>query len=257
MLFDTHAHYDDKAFDSDREEVLSAMTAGGVGYIVNPACTAASIDSSRRIAERWPFVWFAAGIHPENAAGESETCLDAVLTALDHPRCAAVGEIGLDYHYGRESEARQKELFDAQLSIAQETGLPALIHIRDAMADGMDILRAHRGVRGVLHCYSGSWETAKEALDMGLYISFTGVITFKNARRAAEVAERMSGDRIMIETDSPYMAPEPYRGRRCSSLYLPEICRRVAEIRGISEAEAEALTTENALRFYEKITLRY
>ncbi len=250
MLFDTHAHYDDEAFDDDRDEVLLSMREGGVGYIVDPACTVETIKKAGDIARRFDFVWYAAGIHPENVAQEPENCLDFVAAALSDEKCVAVGEIGLDYHYGRESEARQKELFDAQLSIAAQRDMPALIHIRDAMGDAMDILRAHRGVRGVLHCFPGSWETAREVLDMGLYVSFTGVLTFKNAKKAVEVVRNMPMDRLMLETDSPYMAPEPFRGKRCSSLYLPYICRKAAEIRGISEAEAEERTTANALEFY-------
>ena len=250
MYFDTHAHYDDARFDADRDEVLSSMKAGGVDLIVDPASDIASAKKARDIAEKYDFVYFAAGVHPENADEAPEDFLDAVRALAAHPKCAAIGEIGLDYHYGAENKARQQEILRLQLDLARELKMPVIIHERDATRDWLDILKDYRGLTGVCHCFSGSWETAKTILDAGWYISFTGVVTFKNARRAVEVVSKMPLDRLMLETDSPYMAPEPHRGERCSSLLLPFIGRRVAEIRGVSEEEIARTTLENGRRFY-------
>lgn len=250
MYFDTHAHYDDEQFDIDRDELLSSMKAGGVDLIVDPASDIASARKARDIAEKFPFVYFAAGVHPSEAASAGEGFIEEVRELLHHPKAVAVGEIGLDYHYGTDDKEDQKRILRLQLELARQEHKPVIIHERDACADALGILKEYKDVMGVVHCFSGSWETAREILNMGWNISFTGVITFKNARKAVEVAGKMPIDRLMLETDSPYMAPEPHRGRRCSSLFLPFIGRRIAEIRGMSEEDVAYITKENGKKFF-------
>lgn len=250
MYFDTHAHYDDERFDPDRDAVLSAMKAGGIDLIVDPASDIASAKKARDIAEKYDFVYFAAGVHPENAAEAADDFLNEVSALASHPKCVAIGEIGLDYHYGAETKQRQQELLRLQLDLARELKMPVIIHERDAAQDWLNILKDYRDVMGVCHCFSGSWETAKVILDAGWNLSFTGVVTFKNARKAVDVVSKMPLDRLMLETDSPYMAPEPHRGERNSSLNVPFIGRKVAEIRGLPEEEIARITTENGKRFY-------
>jgi TatD DNase family protein len=251
MYFDTHAHYDDEQFDGDRDELLASMPANGVTLIVNAASDVQTARTGRSLAEKFPFVYFAAGVHPHEASGMEDGTADELRELLAHPKAVAVGEIGLDYHYDLSPRDVQKARFREQMELAREVGKPVIIHEREACADTLEILRDYwRDVPGVFHCYSGSWETAKEILDSGWYLSFTGVVTFKNARRALEVVRNMPLDRLMIETDSPYMTPEPKRGSRNSSLNLPFIAKRIAEIRSLSVEEIEALTTENARRFF-------
>lgn len=251
MYFDTHAHYDDEAFDNDRDELLSSMKAGGIDLIVDPACDIKSCRKAQGIAAKYPFVYFAAGVHPSEAEKAEPDFIDKLKDFLNHEKCVAVGEIGLDYHYGAEYKEEQKRVLRMQLELAREVKKPVIIHERDACADMLGILSEYRDVLGVFHCFSGSWETAKIILDMGWNISFTGVVTFKNARKAVEVAGKMPIERMMLETDSPYMAPVPHRGERCSSLLLPCIGRRIAEIRGVSEEEIAHITKENGKRFFK------
>lgn len=250
MLFDTHAHYDDAAFDPDREAVLNALGAAGVGLAVNPAIDLASCAKAQALAEAHPFLYFAAGVHPEQADEAPADYLARLRPYLAHPKCVAVGEIGLDYHWRQDNKALQQRLLREQLALAQEAGKPVILHERDATGDWLELVRDFPGVRGVMHCFGGSWETAKVMLDRGWYLSFTGVVTFKNARKALEVVERMPLDRLMLETDSPYMSPEPHRGRRNDSRNVVYICRRLAALRGMTEAELAALTTENGKRFF-------
>ncbi len=250
MFFDTHAHYDDEKFDQDRDELLASMPENGVELIVDPASDIGSGERAMGIAERFPFVYFAAGVHPHEAKDAPTDYIGQVRRQSSHEKCVAIGEIGLDYHYDFSPRDVQRRVLDEQLSLARELGKPVIIHEREAVADCLDILRAHRDVSGVVHCFSGSWETAKELLDLGYYISFTGVVTFKNARRPVEAAEKIPLERMMIETDSPYMAPEPCRGRRNSSLYLKYIAQRIAEIRGVSTEEIAGATMENGKRFF-------
>lgn len=251
-LFDTHAHYYDDAFDPDREEVLRSLAANGVERVVCPGCDLTSSRQSRDLAERFPFLYFAAGLHPENLEGCTLAALDEVKTLCAHPKCVAVGEIGLDYYWLKTSEEREnsKVFFDAQLSLSEELDLPAIVHDRDAHRDTLDILRAHPKVRGVLHCCALSAEDAKTAVELGWYLSFTGNVTFKNARRALEVIAAVPLERIMIETDAPYMAPEPYRGKRNSSNYVYRVAETVAQIKGISTEAAAEQTYLNGIRFF-------
>ncbi len=250
MLFDTHAHYDDEKFDTDRAELLAKMRDAGVGLIVDPASDIASARKAQVIARDYDFVYFAAGVHPHEAEGAADTYLDDIRKLSKDPKCVAVGEIGLDYHYDFSPRDVQRRVYAEQLKLARELDKPVIIHEREAVRDNLDILKAHPGVRGVIHCYSGSWETAKILLDMGFYLGFTGVVTFKNARRCVEVVENMPLERMLIETDSPYMAPVPHRGERNSSLLVHLVAEKIAEIRGMSFEDVSRVTTENGRRFY-------
>ncbi len=252
MLFDTHAHYDSRQFDADRDQVLSALPGQGVGLVVNPGC---DLDSSRRaigIAERYPFVYAAVGVHPEDCAGWQDTDVDELRSLAAHPKVVAIGEIGLDY-YWKENPPRefQQRVFRAQLALARELDLPVIVHDREAHADSLAVVRAFPRVRGVFHCFSGSAEMAKELVGLGWMISFTGALTYKNARKAVEAAQAVPLDRIMIETDSPYMAPVPCRGERCHSGLARHTCERLAELRGISPEECARITFENGTEFYQ------
>ncbi len=250
MYFDTHAHYDDEKFDLDRGELLEKMRPAGVELIVDPASDIASAKKARDIAAKYDFVYFAAGVHPHEAGEAAEDYLEEIRALARDPKCVAVGEIGLDYHYDFSPRDVQRRVYGEQLELAKELGLPAIIHEREAVRDNLDVLKAHPGVRGVVHCYSGSWETARELLDMGLYISFTGIVTFKNARRCVEVIEKMPVERMMIETDSPYMAPVPHRGERNSSLNVHLVAERIAEIRGMDPERVAEITAANGRRFF-------
>ena len=252
MLFDTHAHYDSRQFDADRDQVLSALPGQGVGLVVNPGC---DLDSSRRaigIAERYPFVYAAAGVHPEDCAGWQDTDVDELRSLAAHPKVVAIGEIGLDY-YWKENPPRefQQRVFRAQLALARELDLPVIVHDREAHGDCLSIIREFPQVRGVFHCFSGSAEMAKELVGLGWMISFTGALTYKNARKAVEAVQAVPLDRIMIETDSPYMAPVPCRGERCHSGLARHTCQRLAELRGISPEECARITFENGTEFYQ------
>ena len=251
MLFDTHAHYDSRQFDADRDQVLSALPGQGVGLVVNPGC---DLDSSRQaigIAERYPFVYAAVGVHPEDCAGWQDTDVDELRSLAAHPKVVAVGEIGLDY-YWKENPPRefQQRVFRAQLALARELDLPVIVHDREAHGDCLSIIREFPQVRGVFHCFSGSAEMAKELVGLGWMISFTGALTYKNARKAVEAAQAVPLDRLMIETDSPYMAPVPHRGKRNHSGYVGLICERLAQIKGITPEECSRATLENGRKFF-------
>ena len=250
-MFDSHAHYDDEKLASVADELLTSLFAGEVSYVMNVACDLRSIVSSAALAARFPGkVFCSAGIHPEQCESVSPSdAYDAVKKALGNPACRAIGEIGLDYHYDYPID-RQKELFDAQLCLAEETGTPVIIHDRDAHGDVCDLLRAHKKVGGILHSFSGSAEMAKEMLSLGWYISFSGVVTFKNARKTVEVASVVPDDRMLIETDCPYMAPEPERGRVNHSGRMKYTALKLAEIRGTDFETVRRLTRENARRLY-------
>lgn len=250
MLFDTHAHYDDGKFDQDRYDLLAAMPAAGIAGIVNNGTTVESSRFSLALAERYPFVYAAVGIHPEEMDDYTPAHLDQIETLLQREKAVAVGEIGLDYYWRQDNKDLQKQALRQQLELARAYRKPAVIHIREAMGDALAILEGFPDVRLVLHCYAGSWETAKVLLSQGRYLSFNGVLTFKNARKSVEVVAQMPLDRLMLETDSPYLAPVPFRGRRNSSLYLEQVARKVAEIRGIPQEEVEAVTTANAKAFF-------
>ncbi len=250
-IFDTHAHYDSNAFQSDREEVLTALPAAGVRLVVNPGCDVASSRQAAALAERYAHVYAAAGIHPEDCAGCTDADLDAIRQLCAGEKVVAVGEIGLDY-YWPENPPRdfQKEVFRRQLELALELDLPVIVHDREAHGDSLDIVLKYPALRGVFHCFSGSPEMARELLKRGWYLGFNGPITYKNARRAPEVAAITPLDRIVVETDAPYLTPVPFRGKRNDSRYLPYVIEKLAEWKGVSPAEMTAATFENGLRLF-------
>lgn len=251
-LFDTHAHYDSRQFDSDRDQALSALPGQGVELVVNPGCNLASSQTAVELAGRYPFVYAAVGIHPEDCADWEGGHIDRLRDLAAQPKVVAVGEIGLDYYWPENPPRElQKRVFRAQLALAAELDLPVIVHDREAHGDCLDIVQEFPQVRGVFHCFSGSAEMAKELVKLGWMISFTGVLTYKNARRAVEAAQAVPLDRIMIETDSPYMAPVPHRGKRNHSGYVGLICERLAQLKGISPDECSRLTLENGRRFFQ------
>ena len=251
-VFDTHAHYYDDAFDADRHELLTSLPARGVEKVVCPGCDLESSAACIALAEQYPHIYAAAGFHPENLQGVTLADVNRIRTLARHPKVVAVGEIGLDYYWVKTPEERafSREMFDAQLSLAEELDLPAIVHDRDAHKDCLDIVRAHPNARGVFHCYAGSLEDAKVLVNKGWMLSFTGNITFKNARRAPEILRWLPLEHLMLETDAPYMAPEPHRGKRCDSTYIPVSAALIGELKGISAEEVLDVTYRNGLRFF-------
>jgi len=250
MLFDTHAHLNDPAFDEDREQLMAGLAGKGIGLVMNAGC---SLESSRDIiqmAERYPWLYASVGSHPDSADEVNEEVIEQYRKLCQHKKVKAIGEIGLDYYYEDIPREIQKNAFRMQMALANELDMPVIIHEREAHDDGMRIVKEFPKVKGVFHCYSGSAEMARQLVNMGWYIGFTGVLTFKNARKAVETAASIPLDRIVLETDCPFMAPEPFRGKRNDPGYLPKMAEKLAEIRGISVAEAIAATTENAKRLY-------
>lgn len=250
MFFDTHAHYDDKAFDEDREELLAAMPEAGVGLILIPGCDEESSGRALQIAQRFPFVYAAVGIHPEELAGRREGDLERIAEMTGNSRCVAVGEIGLDYYWDASRKEEQKALFAAQLELALERDLAVIVHDREAHADCLELVSRYEGLRGVFHCYSGSAEMAEQLLRRGWYLGFDGPVTYKNARRAIEVLELCPVDRILLETDSPYLSPVPMRGRRNDSRNLRYIAGKIGEIKGMTEQEIAAAALDNGRRLF-------
>lgn len=251
MLFDTHAHYYSEAFDADRDAVLSALPEAGVGLVLCPGCDLPTSLESIALAEQYPHVYAAVGVHPENALGLPDDWPDRVRAMTKHPKVKAIGEIGLDYYWKEVPRDLQKEVFRTQLALAKELDLPVIVHDREAHADCLAIVKEFPGVRGVFHCYSGSAEDAKTLVKLGFHLSFTGTITFKNARKAPEVIAAVPMERLMVETDAPYMAPTPYRGKRCDSRYVYRMAETIAEIKGLSREEVERITTENGMRLFD------
>ena len=251
MLFDTHAHMDDRAFDEDRSTLLESLPQQGVRLVMNPGCSLASSRNVCRLVEEYPFVYGAVGSHPDVANEVNEAVLEEYRQMCrEHKKIKAIGEIGLDYHYEDIPREIQQQAFRAQMALAAELDLPVIVHERDAHADGMAIVEEFPTVKGVFHCYSGSLDMAKWLIQRGWYIGFTGVLTFKNARKALEVAENIPLDRIVLETDCPYMAPEPFRGKRNHPGYLYRMAERLAQLRGISVEEVQRITMENGKRLY-------
>ena len=252
MYFDTHAHYDDDRFDNDRDELLGKMPKNGVELIVNPGCDEPSSLAAMDFAARYGHVYAAVGWHPENADSFGGGSLEKLKKWAQSPKVVAIGEIGLDYYYedGADRDT-QKRVFYAQLELARELGLPVIVHDREAHADCLAAAREFSGLRGVFHCYSGSAEMARQLVDLGWYLSFTGAVTFKNARRALEAIEVCPMERIMLETDSPYLAPVPHRGHRNDSTMLPFIAEVIAQVKHLSTEEVAAITLENGKRFFD------
>lgn len=250
MIFDTHSHYDDKAFDKDQEEVLGLAHEAGVGLIVDPGCDAESSEAAIALAERFDFVYAAVGCHPEELASCSEEAYARIAELARHPKCVAIGEIGLDYYWDDTHKEEQKALFRRQIQLALELCKPIIVHDREAHGDCMEIVRDYPELRGVFHCYSGSVEMARELTKLGWYFSFGGTATFKNARKVPEVVASLPADRILLETDCPYLAPVPFRGRRCDSTMLPYTASAIAAFRGSTREEIEQLTWRNACAFF-------
>lgn len=251
MLFDTHAHFDDEQFDADRDEVLKSLKSYGVGNIVNIGSSMKTSRTSVALAEKYDFVYAAVGVHPSETGELCETDIDELKRLAANPKVRAIGEIGLDYHYPDDVEPSiQKKWFVRQLELAKELNMPVVIHDRESKGECLEILKEHKISNGVVHCFSGSAETAREILKLGMMISFTGVLTFKNAKKAIAACAAVPLDRLMIETDCPYMSPEPYRGRRNFSGYVEFVARKMAEIKGVSYDELVNITERNAKRFY-------
>lgn len=242
-IFDTHAHLLDEAFDADRDEVLRRLPEQGITNVMECCCDTAGIDRVIALTRRIPYLYGSVGVHPHSADEWNADAAARVRAALSKEKILAVGEIGLDYHYDFSPRERQRACLDEQLSIAREAGMPVILHDREAHGDMMDLLRAHRdGLRGIMHCFSGSYETARECLDLGLYIAFGGALTFKNAVRPIEVASRIPLDRLLIETDCPYMTPVPFRGKRNDPSFIRLTLEKLAEVRGEdAETLADAL----------------
>lgn len=254
LLFDTHSHYDDEKFDYDRDAVLMSLEGNGVGYAVDVGCSFSSIPKAMSLAEKYEFMYFTAGLHPCDVLdaeknGENET-LDYLRSVLSHEKAVALGEIGLDYHWDDVPRDIQKKWFRMQLELAEEIDIPVVIHDREAHGDTMDILREYKNVKGIFHCFGGSPEMAAELIKNGWYISFSGVLTFKNAARLPEVAKIVPNDRMLLETDCPYLAPQPFRGKRNDSALMRYTAMRLAEIRGMTYDEVVKITEDNAFCVY-------
>ena len=251
MLFDTHAHMDDRRFDEDRDIVLQGLQDKGVALVMNPGCSLESSRNAIALAEKYDFVYAAVGSHPDVADEVSEAVLEEYRKLCKlHSKVKAIGEIGIDYHYEDIPRELQLKAFRMQMELAREVGLPAIVHEREAHEDGMAVVREFPDVTGVFHCYSGSAEMAKVLVDKGWYIGFTGVLTFKNARKAIEVVQAIPLERIVLETDCPYMAPEPFRGKRNDPGYLFRMAEKLAEVKGMSVEQIHEITTENGKRLY-------
>jgi TatD DNase family protein len=247
MIFDSHAHYDDDSFDGDREKVIEEIHNNGVIAVLNCGASFQGAKDSVKLAEKYDFFYAAVGIHPENAYELTEETLEEIREMTKNPKVRAIGEIGLDY-YWEENPPRevQKEVFRKQMALAKDLGLPVIIHDREAHGDTLEIMKEFPEVKGVVHCFSGSVEFARECLKLGYYIGFTGVITFKNAKKIIEVAKEVPMERILVETDAPYMAPTPHRGKRNQSDYIKFIIEKIAEIKEVSPGFMENLTINNA-----------
>ena len=253
MIFDSHAHYDDAAFNEDREMLLASLPEQGVSHVVNVGASLRGVRDTVALTERYPYIYGAVGVHPDEVGELQEEHLDWLKELAGLEKVVAIGEIGLDYHWDTEPREVQKKWFVRQLDLAKEVKLPVIIHSRDAAKDTFDIVKAeHAGTTGgVIHCYSGSKEMARDYLNMDYYIGIGGVVTFKNARVLKEVAEYVPLEKILIETDCPYLSPTPHRGKRNSSLYLPLVIDEIARLKQISREEVEQKTWENAMRMYK------
>lgn len=251
MLFDTHAHMDDAAFDMDREQLLSSLPGQGIGLLMNPGCSLVSSRNAVLLAQGYDYIYAAVGSHPDAADEVNEAVLEEYRTLVArNPKIKAIGEIGLDYHYEDIPRQIQQKAFRAQMALAAELRLPVIVHEREAHEDGLAIVDEFPEVTGVFHCYSGSGEMAKELIKRGWYIGFTGVLTFKNAKKALKVAQEIPLERIVLETDCPYMSPEPFRGRRNDPGKLYRMAQALAQLRNLPEEEIHRITLENGKRLY-------
>ena len=253
MLFDTHAHLNDERFNDDRDELIASLKSNGVGAYCEIGYDLESSERAVLLAEKYDFVYAACGVHPHDTQNLCEKDMESLKKLLENKKAVALGEIGLDYYYDNSERPIQRKWFDRQLKLADEINKPVVIHTRDAMADTIDILRANKNNTGIIHCYSGSRESAKILLDMGYYISFAGPLTFKNASTALEVAKYVPLDRFLIETDSPYLAPVPHRGKRNCPIYVAEVAKKIAELKGVTAEEVERITEANARALFTKV----
>lgn len=252
MLVDSHAHIDDERFDADRDEVVARALAAGVSLILNVGADMGSSARSVALAEKYPGIYAAVGMHPHDAKDMRETDYTQLEQWTKHPRVVAIGEIGLDYHYDLSPRPVQKEVFLRQLDLARKTGKPFIIHEREAHADTLEIIRsAARGLKGVFHCFSGSVETAREYLKMGFYISVAGPVTFSKSGKTKEVAKFVPLDRLLVETDSPYLTPQPHRGHRNEPAYVRLVAEEIASLRNLPLEEVAAATTANVRRLFD------
>lgn len=251
-IFDTHAHYDDKAFDEDREALIASLPENGIAKVVNIGASLASCKRTLELAEKYDFFLAAIGVHPSDTGELNDGNFEELKKMCLHEKCVAVGEIGLDYYWDEPERSIQKEWFVRQINLARELGKPMVIHSRDAAQDTIEIMKAEKSeeIGGVIHCYSYTKETARTFLDMGFYFGIGGVLTFNNAKKLKEAAEYIPMDRIVLETDCPYLAPVPYRGKRNCSLYLPNVVETLAQIKGIEEETVRKSAWENAHKLY-------
>ncbi len=248
-IFDSHAHYDDKAFKEDRNELLSSLCDKGVVGIVNCGSDIKSSEISVRLSENFDFIYAAAGIHPHEAEDVNSDDFDKLGKLLQHNKCVAVGEIGLDYHYDFSPRDIQKQIFEKQLQIAIETNTPVIIHDREAHQDVLDLVKKYRP-KGIIHCFSGSVELAEIYVKTGMYIGLGGAVTFKNAKKPVEVAKFVPQDKLLVETDCPYMTPVPFRGQRNDSSYIEYVILKLAEIRNKTPDFIANKTFENAKNIF-------
>lgn len=251
MIFESHAHYDSQQFDEDRDELLRSMPENGVGTIINSGANWDSVTGVVELAQRYPYVYAAVGMHPDEVGDLNEDRFAYLKSQCQKEKVVAVGEIGLDYYWDNESHDVQKKWFIKQLDLARELNLPVIIHSRDAAADTLEIMKEHgKGLRGVIHCFSYSVELAREYVKMGFHIGIGGVVTFKNGKKLKEIAQEIPLDRILLETDCPYLAPVPFRGKRNSSIYISYIAEEIANLKGITYEEVVAQTEENGKKLF-------
>ena len=250
MYFDTHAHYDDRAFDEDRDGLLAALPEGGVTLVIDPGCDVKSSRAAIELAARYEHMYAAVGIHPEELGDFTEENLDEIARLAEDGKCVAIGEIGLDYYWDDTHKTEQKELFRRQIELALELSKPVIVHDREAHGDSLELVSRYPELRGVFHCFSGSAEMAKELLRRGWYLGFDGPVTYKNARKALEVLELCPMDRMLLETDSPYLSPVPMRGKRNDSRNLKYIAEKIAEVKGCTAEDVARAAYENGRRLF-------
>lgn len=248
-IFDTHSHYDDEKFNPDREAILNNLQSQGVSLVVSCGCDIDSTQFNFDLAQKYDYIYFAAGFHPENLQGATLDDLKIIEKFAQNKKCVAIGEIGLDYHWMDSPKEVQREFFEAQIELAKNLDIPVIVHDRDAHGDTLDILKSTKP-KGVVHCFSGSREMAREIIRLGMYIGLNGVVTFPNARKSLEVVKEIPIERLVLETDCPYLAPTPVRGKRNDSSNIPYIAEKISEVLGIDAQELLDITNKNAKKLY-------
>ncbi len=248
-IFDSHTHYTDKAFDNDRTELLDSFKESGICGVINCGTDLKSSEESSKLSEKYGFMYFACGIHPEEVDGLQKNYLKELKTLSLNQKCIAIGEIGLDYYWRQDNKELQKKIFVEQIKLANTLDLPIIVHSREASGDTLEILKQYKP-KGVLHCFSGSAQTAKDVIKLGMYIGLGGAVTFKNARKAIEVIEILPLEKLLLETDCPYMAPVPMRGKRNNSAYIPYVAEKIAEIKVLDTQQVINAATENTFKLF-------